>query len=873
MQKPPSINSPTTLNITAGNAANIAGIVEGDVNYYNYYAVPSPDEGAHEVNFEEYRVRAAATLEHWSKQYTLLDVERVVSSVGVDLEVIKGSNSTLREAVRTNRSLIILGGAGSGKSTSLKYLVYADSTKSSEIAPLFVEPLTASIFVDLTRFRLPDGSSPFRSILILLGEILHSAGTGSPPSLQAIQNALASTTLLIAFDSLDEVPTAIRNPCISAIEDLRERYPHHHFLMTSRQYNFRAISDWSMVALQPLRDDQVASFITKRLDAHSTDLLIPLLHDNPLRRLPLFLTYLTTLFEIGALTNANAVKSRSGLVHSYVEVLLNRDVKVRRPSAQVDPSTLSEALTSLAGISQIDGNSMRTTSATESLVSSLTLSSEKATDVINDLLYSGLLKQDGQYIRFSHQTVQAFFVSRSLFDAWKLSKRHIVLQSRFNKAIRHEDSQGAPVFLICHARGDALLKLMMQCLNLNPTLVIGWLEDLHFEQRESETTQRVVQHLTGIMLRSAQYSRFTGSKRAKRAFIVLVTYIYLFVILATVFALALSPIFYVVFPAATALYGTFIYRMWYARTISFAEGVFSSYWNLRDESLRAELVGVAGTINRSWLASSRLKALASAITTVEIEGRALSLFRKINSTQIGLQALGRLPDESSTVILKYYAERPNIWAVNAIQSLTDRSQIFPDERQATLNYLRDRYQRADSEWRVCKACSKGIATLSGKKPPKLPMRARLRQPTTSKLAGRFGLALFGLLGWLMIYVLLLLPALLAVDHLVGPDPLGDPSQRSFTIFQICNFSLLILMGFVTGSLIYRDARKLGAKTIYGVGWEGKSPLYCAIMSGVSPYFGAAVYCFYRSRLKANAEPTDFDALEDFVKQHLATSKD
>jgi hypothetical protein len=864
----------TGLGIVAGNNANIAGVVHGDVNYYSFYSDSSPRGGSDAVDFDGYRVRTAAALAQWSTLYTLLDVERVVSSVGADLEVIKNSDHTLLEAVRLNRYLVILGGAGSGKSTSLKYLTYKASTWTPGDPPLLNQPCLASIHIDLTRFRLIGNLSPFQCILVLIGEILHSSGSVEPPSLHAIQQVLTSKTLLIALDSLDEVPYGIRSACVSAIEALRERYPQHQFIITSRQYNFRPIGDWNMVALQPLKDDQIQLFLEKRLGSNLSSALISLVRDNALRRQPLFLTYLTTLFEIGALTNVEMVKSRSGLVHSYVEVLLTRDPQPRRPSGKYNASVLSETLTIMARNSQSDGNSVRISAIAGLLTSALKLSLEDASQILDDLLYSGLLAKDSQYVRFSHQTIQAYFESRNLFEDWaKPNHLYIRARSRFNRIMRRSDNQGAAMYVICHGHGHILRRLLVRCSALNPTLLVAWLEDLTFENRESELTLEAIQRLRANLLRSARYSRLPASNKNKLGLTLLGAYLLLMLV---GFPLAELPFFFASCTATLTLYLAFVAGLWMARGGPYVQGVLSMCWTLRNDNIRGELVGVAATISRSWLPRPHLRAISSAIANSAIHGDPLSLLRNIPSVEIALQALSRMPDKSCLAILMRFAEFPNIFSEIAIQNMTERAAIFPEEKQPVVTYLHARYNRPNSDWWACEACRKGIKALTSTPPPRLPMSARLRRPTAKALAKRGGRSFAALVIWCLLFVMFFLfmgfpfrqTTVIHHPHRADEFPRTvDHSQgfrESYKKIALAQMWACVLTSLSCSVFVYLDARRIGSKKVYGFPWEGRSPLDWAIVVAVSFYFGFTAYWFLRDRLVANSARPDLDAIEGAI---------
>jgi hypothetical protein len=389
------MNDTRSVSLQAGDNSQQIGVVHGDVNYYLYYG--SPRAGDDHVDLDWYRTSIQNRFSEWKSKYTLLDLNPVVSVLGNDWKSIDGAEMTLKETIARSQRLVLLGGAGSGKTTSLRFLAYSITSDPESLSVGNHDEPNVCLLIDLTRFRLQQGLAPVQLILVLIGEVLHASSQANPPSLAAIHRLLSDQQhLILFFDGLNEVPFDAKLSCWNGIADLAQKYPRHRFVVTTRPYGFRPREGWNMAELQALKREQIPDFLTRYIDSATAFSLARVLQDNPLARVPLFLDYVAKLSQTGTPLGPT-VNSKSGLIGSYVDRLISRDTPdSAKPSYFEDTSVLQSALISLAERANTSGQSIAFNVAVMLLERTEQVDRDTATNIIEELLVRTVLVRDGQ---------------------------------------------------------------------------------------------------------------------------------------------------------------------------------------------------------------------------------------------------------------------------------------------------------------------------------------------------------------------------------------------------------------------------------------------------------------------------------------------
>ncbi|MBD2609344.1 NACHT domain-containing NTPase [Scytonema hofmannii FACHB-248] len=220
------------------------------------------------------------------------------------------------KAVEKYSKLMILGKAGSGKTTFLKYL--AIQCINREFLSCMVP-----IFVNLKDFAEVDDQQ----------ELLEYIIQASSLSLESQENAnikqlLISGRMLILLDGLDEVKEEYTSRVFKDIREFSDRFQDNYFVITSRiaavEYTFEQFTE---VEIADFDDKQIALFVMnwfQNKDLTKLEKFLQKLQENQrikeLANSPLLLTLLCLVFE----EIADFPVNRSELYKEAVDILLKK---------------------------------------------------------------------------------------------------------------------------------------------------------------------------------------------------------------------------------------------------------------------------------------------------------------------------------------------------------------------------------------------------------------------------------------------------------------------------------------------------------------------------------------------------------------------
>lgn len=123
--------------------------------------------------------------------------------------------------------LLVVGGAGSGKTTAAQWLAHQSAVGTlGELSPTFSS--TIPIFVRLRNALTNDSMIPPDSALIMSGQLRDTLGA------DWIESLSEQYEPLIVLDGWDEVKIARRPLAAAWLKSLSERFPHGHIVVTTR---------------------------------------------------------------------------------------------------------------------------------------------------------------------------------------------------------------------------------------------------------------------------------------------------------------------------------------------------------------------------------------------------------------------------------------------------------------------------------------------------------------------------------------------------------------------------------------------------------------------------------------------------------------
>jgi formylglycine-generating enzyme required for sulfatase activity/energy-coupling factor transporter ATP-binding protein EcfA2 len=282
--------------------------------------------------------------------------------------------TALLEAItqENNRRAVLLGEAGSGKTTFVNYLTYLLATESETLPETLQGLLPVRLILrQVAAQHIPKQISNGGAHLLwdaLESDIARRLGDLAATILVSVlQQRLMEGGGFVFLDGLDEVPAAgeRRQTLLAAVQDLAGQLPKAHVLVTARPYAYAEktwrLDDFPILALAPFHQEQVDGFVQRWYQAVRESMgwneptatekakrLQVALRQRPyladLASRPLLLTLMATLHS----SWGQLPEDRADLYEETVKLLLSRWQRareVRTPSGEliIEPS-IADAL-------------------------------------------------------------------------------------------------------------------------------------------------------------------------------------------------------------------------------------------------------------------------------------------------------------------------------------------------------------------------------------------------------------------------------------------------------------------------------------------------------------------------------------------------
>ncbi len=336
-------------------------------------------------------------------QFPGSNASRVAKSCYVELRVSDSEGHTfpVGDLLHRETRLILVGDAGSGKTTALRQFAVQESEKyaagTSEALPIYL-PLRSASFAKEDPFDFSASIAP---------------------------DLLAGTSILFLFDGLDEIQPDTRDAALSAIAKLSKQFPNARLVIASRP-----------AGLSPPPPDEFRFYHLENLDSAQAIELVSKLADDPsqleafqsalsstrflegLSTSPLLIQLLWEVFH----NQAKLPTVRSELYQTVCDFVLSRwdaDRGITRSQTDLNLASVHELLSAIAfdaftasmhriPIENID-------SAVEKYLTGRNMSRNAVDSALNQLLSSGILVQiDATSISFAHLTFMEFYAAKRL---------------------------------------------------------------------------------------------------------------------------------------------------------------------------------------------------------------------------------------------------------------------------------------------------------------------------------------------------------------------------------------------------------------------------------------------------------------------------
>lgn len=817
--------SSPVIHQQAGDGATQIGEVMGDLNIHHHYQTAQASKVA--LDLAAYREYQLSQLAIWERQYTRLDADPIVALAGQDLRPAPDSRLPLTEAFVRQKRLVVLGGAGAGKTTSLLYL--ARSVLNGE-ALTEGETDFLPVFIELGRFRSDAASSPLDNLLTLIADALYlGKACPEPPSLRDTRELLTSHRLLLLMDGLNEAQAGIRRSCLAAIDDLAIRYPDHRFVLSSRPHGFSPPEGWDIVLLRELEDAQIPEFVGRYTPAEVSPTLLQTVLEtqNPLLRLPLFLSLFVRMNGSPLLDHKRKLRSRSGLVAEYVESLLGRDLTKGNssPADVLGLDQLRSALELLAQAFQASGQVLPLADARTAVAAGGALGdTEEVARIIEELCERGLLATDGKNLRFWHQTIQEYFYAGSIVLRWRGSGKQVGrIPWPLRRLFAKPDEEEALSFMVAHLRAEEADAALRYGLPVNPALAISWADDLSLEGRAAPATNLFPTRMRRFASAVCRYSRLGSDRRLILPLLGLLSLLWPLLLRELALNVSVgpygpkSPMEEYILGILLACVASVGYLLFLDASLRFSsvkklEAALGAVPQSRDPSLRRSLCSLFLDVSQSRLVRRDLRSLARSVSEIEaITGQGLiELLRASDSLYVTTRLLGHLETPLAVPLLGELLKLNNAFSLAALQALSTRADRLRDERQAIKTLFSEAWKNSHLDWNVRRLARKSLLRL-GERPYDRGILARY-----------FSLRILRALA-------LLAGSCLAICLGIGIGvPLIVLAAEEFKVWRPL-VGLALALQLWLPILIWWDARRIGARNISGYwGFDGFAPHHWAV---------------------------------------------
>ena len=317
-----------------------------------------------------------------------------------------------------NQSILLVGGAGTGKSTSLRYLSYLYATEALSSEHKSLHNVQIPILIQLRRY----GNN--KILDFIKSQFARYGIVGNKSELDSI---LRDSRVLLLLDGLDEVQTKWRTELNNEIANMRESYLNARLVVTSRRYPqpgyFEGFIEFEIVKLE---QSVALLFAEAYLGHYQRYAFMHFIEQHRLEdiaKTPLLLAFCIILFK----KNVGTLNNLADIFLSILE-LYETSWEDRKIIPSVDePITwqvLEWSLSTLAFQMQIQdlGNSVTVEQAhqifsqeAKSLREDILWSSKHTTfDLVSQLLTHNLLEVSDDMLSFWHGTFQDFFAALQL---------------------------------------------------------------------------------------------------------------------------------------------------------------------------------------------------------------------------------------------------------------------------------------------------------------------------------------------------------------------------------------------------------------------------------------------------------------------------
>jgi len=375
--------------------------------------IPAPED----IQLHRADLAKVETYQRWADEFYIHEEGKVLPLYASPYEDDGGrKREDLLQTIRSHERLLVLGEPGMGKTVALERMVWETAKADGTVVPILVQ---------LLYFQGLD-------LIELIRVALNETGRLKFEGVKSVQAFLRETKCLILFDGLNETPGRQREQVIGAIANFMREYSEHRYVVTSRSQDelWRKLRSAELiheaVVVQTISDAQAQGYLQAHLGREKGAALYDRLDASlkSLARTPLLLK----LIKDAGGGSDQLPRNRGELFDKYVmNKLLEREQKLELTEK---PQVTKKALAYLAFALQVNHQLACDREWAEQVLTEKGLG---AKSLLKEALLHGLLIQqtlpDKQLLRFSHQSVQEYFVALTLLSEVEIEKNANLIQA------------------------------------------------------------------------------------------------------------------------------------------------------------------------------------------------------------------------------------------------------------------------------------------------------------------------------------------------------------------------------------------------------------------------------------------------------------
>jgi predicted NACHT family NTPase len=318
----------------------------------------------------------------------------------------------LQKLLNSKKKLVLLGDAGIGKSTLIKFLIL-NSIKFNHSIPIQIE---------LREFEDEHEIDLFKH---LINNVLKFEGITDNENIAT--RLLEKGNFIFYFDGFDEVSKKIKSKLTSSLSKFVNKFNNCHYVITSRLFTgIEYLPHFQNVYVQPLDKDQIKEFIDRQCKESNPELALKILNSLEMKEVESYISYLENpllliLFILTFEENTGLPKLKSEFYRDVFETLLNRHNSYskrgfeRKLECGLEKSELETTLKRFSFLSFFEEKFLFTESYLLDKLEEIKARKTQGFDTASfkdDMVISiAIISKEGRNFFFPHKTLQEYFAA------------------------------------------------------------------------------------------------------------------------------------------------------------------------------------------------------------------------------------------------------------------------------------------------------------------------------------------------------------------------------------------------------------------------------------------------------------------------------